>query len=792
MKIATSLLLLFFSILCTAQVKGIVENNKNPMPFSNVTLSNSNENFSTAAMTLEDGSFEIVVKNGTYKLKITAVGFAVFEKEIFVEEQLDLGSIQLIEEATNLGEVLIESKKKTVEQKMDRLVYNIENKVSNAGGDALTALKTAPGVNVQNNSISILGKGAARVMIDGRIIELSGEDLNNFLKSIASSTIKNIEIITNPSAKYEANGDGGLINILLKKAKKDSWKNTTALVYDQNKYGSTTVRNSFLYSKNKLRVSLSGNAKTGNSEEKETLAINYPDGLWNLKSDSKLKEDNISGRISVDYDSSDKTSFGFQYLGSASNPDRNPATTIDIFDAKNDLKSILTNIGFNDQKTSNSSLNAHFATKFDTIGRNLSVDLDYFRFDSKFDNRFIAKTFLPDMTFVDINQSAKNTSQQGIDNFSIKADFEQPLKFVDLSYGVKASFIKSDSDLKYFNTISGSPELDPLQSNQFYYKENNQAVYINGNKKFNARLQIQLGLRLENTQTEGFSQTINQKISNDYLKVFPKFYVSYQLNEDHNFNFNYGKRINRPGFSLLNPFRSYINSNSYSEGNPFLKPSFSDNFDFTFTYKEKFRTNVFLNYTSQGYGVIFTSDAATNTQIITRQNYYNEYYFGIGENYSGSIMKWWENESSFYLLGSKTNFTNKLQATPSNGVQVYFTTNNIFSLDQTTKIELDYSYSSSVKKGLYEVGMMSGVSIGFQKSILKKSLQLSLLANDIFNTSYLKNYKSRVNEIDQKYSENNSSRFVRLSVTYNFGNKKLNSRPHESGNEDEKRRALKK
>jgi len=113
-------------------------------------------------------------------------------------------------------------------------------------------------------------------------------------------------------------------------------------------------------------------------------------------------------------------------------------------------------------------------------------------------------------------------------------------------------------------------------------------------------------------------------------------------------------------------------------------------------------------------------------------------------------------------------------------------------LDQTTKIELDYSYSSSVKKGLYEVGMMSGVSIGFQKSILKKSLQLSLLANDIFNTSYLKNYKSRVNEIDQKYSENNSSRFVRLSVTYNFGNKKLNSRPHESGNEDEKRRALKK
>lgn len=792
MRIATLLLLLIFPLFCNAQLKGNVKNIESPIAFANVIISDADGNFIAGTTTLEDGSFELLIKNGNYKLKINSMGFEEFEKQVLIQGNLDLGTIQLMTSVTNLSEVFIESKKKTVEQTIDRLVYNIENKISNSGGDALTALKTAPGVLVQNNSINILGKGSSRVMIDGRIIELSGEDLNNFLKSIASADIKNIEIITNPSAKYDANGDGGLININLKKAKKDSWKNTTSLIYEQNKYGISTFRNSFSYSKNGLRFSASGNGKIGNSQEKETLDINYPNGLWQLKNESKLKENNISGRISADYDISEATTVGFQYLGNFSNPDRKSDTKIDIYDTNNSLESILKNDGFNDQNTKSNSFNAHFATKLDTLGKNLSVDVDYFTFDSKFDNNFVANTFLPDMTFVEVNQSAKNTSGQGIDNFSVKADFEQPLKSFNLSYGAKASFIKSKSNLQYFNTISGNPEFDASQSNQFHYKENNQSIYIDGNKKFSDKLQIQLGFRVENTQTNGFSETLSQETHNDYLKVFPKFYISYQLNDDQNLNFNYGKRINRPGFSLLNPFRSYINSNSYSEGNPFLKPSFSDNFDFTFSYKEKFRTNVFLNYTSQGYGVIFTSNASTNTQIITRQNYFDEYYYGIGENFSGEITKWWENESSLYLFGSKTNFTTDLNANPSNSIQVYFTTNNIFSLNETTKIEVDYSYSSSVKKGLYEIGYMSGLSIGMQKSFLKNSLQVSLLANDIFNTSYLKNYKSKVNGIDQNYSENNSSRFVRLSLTYNFGNKKLNFKQHESGNEEEKRRALKK
>lgn len=792
MKIAYLVILFLTPFLCFSQFKGIVKDSKIPVAFANVFLSTSEGKFITGAITNEDGSFEINLKRGNYQLKISAVGYNDYHKDILFEESLNIGEIQLLGTTTNLNEVVIKSKKKIIEQKIDRLVYNLESNIAISGGDALNALGTAPGVIVKNNSISILGKGLSKIMIDGRILELSGEELNSFLKSIAASDIKNIEIITNPSAKYDANGDGGLINLNLKKGVKNSWKNTTTLNYEQNKYAISTLRDNFIYSKNKIRFSLSGNGKKGNSKEKETLNIYYPNGLWDLNNISKIKEDNISGRIALDYDITEKTTIGFQYLGDRSNPDRNSNTSINIYNSSNSLESVLINNGLNNQQSTNNSLNGHLLTKLDSLNRKLTLDIDYFNFHSKSDNNFIAKTFLPNMTFVNINQSAKNTSNQNVENISIKADIEHPLKSFNLSYGFKASFVNSNSDVNYFNTITGNPELDPNQSNLFNYKENNQAIYVSGDKKINDKLNIQLGLRLEITQTTGFSTTLKQQSDYDYLKLFPTFYIAYKKNENHNFNFNYGKRINRPGFSLLNPFRSYINSNSYSEGNPFLKPSFSDNFDFTHSYKDKFRTNAFLNFTSEGYGVLFTSNPVTNTQIITRENYYKEYYYGIGENYESKINKWWECQSSLYFLGSQTDFTSTINAKPSNNIQLYFSINNTFSINETTKLQVDYFYSSPFKKGLYEIGYMAGLNIALQKSMYKKRLQLSILLNDIFNTSYLKDYKSIVNNINQVYSENNSSRFIRIGLTYNFGNKKINLEQHDSGNEEEKNRTTKK
>lgn len=708
---------------------------------------------------------------------------------LFIFLLLPLWSFSQNEKTTTLGEVSVTSSKKIMEQKTDRLVYHVENNITNVGGDALSVLATAPGVVVQNNSINLLGKGTTRVMLDGRMIELSGEELNNFLKSIAAGDIKNIEIITNPGAKYDAGGSGGLINIILKKGVRDAWKNTTTLSYDQNTYSFYTLRNSFYYSKKKVRFSFTENGRLGNSQETETLDIYYPNGLWQLKDNSKIKKDNLSGRLTFDYDLSDKTTIGLQYLNDNANPDMQSNTAINIYNTSNTVDSILLNKGINDKHSESQTYNVHLVSKLNS-NKKLSVDVDHFAFDSKFDKDFVASAYASDMTFQNITQSARNRSAQNIKNTSIKADMEHPLSFMDLSYGFKTSFTNSTSDVRYFNTITGTPEIDGNQSNGFAYRENNQAAYISGNKKWK-QWDMQLGFRLENTQTNGYSETLNQKTENNYLRLFPTLHVSYQKNENNNFNFSYGKRINKPGFGMLNPFRSYINSNSYSEGNPFLKPSFHDNFDFTHTFKEKLRTNIFFNATTDGYGVLFTSNPATNTQIISRGNYYKGYSYGLGENYTAEITNWWESENSAYLLGSKTNFTTNIHAAPVNGFQFYFSTSNTFSLGKGTKLQLDYMYNSPNKSGLYTTGYVSGLDIAIKQQFFKKKVQVTLLVNDAFNTAFLKDYTSVVNGIKQVYSENESSRFFRMSVTYTFGNNKINVKQRELGNEEEKKRASK-
>lgn len=793
MKKLHLLIFLVLPLFCLAQstlkLKGKIKSENAPLEWANVSISNSERKIIDGTTTKQDGSFEIHLKSGSYKIGIGLLGFTDYQKEILLEKDTDLGNIILKENETKLVEVVIQSKKKTIEQKTDRLVYNLENNVTNVGGDALSAINTAPGVVVQNNTINILGKGTSRVMIDGRIIELTGEELNNFLKSISASDIKNIEIISNPPAKYEAEGTGGLINIIMKKGTRDSWKNTTTASYDQNKYGIFTLRDNFFYNKNKLRLSASFNGKTGYKNIDEVSDVYFEDGLSNLNARTKVKNENLSGKLALDYDFSEKTTIGFQILNDRNNPDFQSNIVVNKYNRQNELQNYILNNSFADRESRNQTYNGHLITKLDSLNRKLSFDVDYFNYNSKFDREFLANNYLADGTFVDVNQSGRNVSNQDIDNLSFKADMEHSLQAMNLSYGAKISFTNSISDILYYNTITGNPVLDPSQSNRFKYTENNQAAYINADKKINEKWNFQLGLRLENTQTTGFSETLNQETINNYLKLFPTFYTSYKKNENNSFSLNYGKRINRPRFDLLNPFRIYISSNSYSEGNPFLKPSFSDNFEFAHSYKEILRTSVTVNLVTNGYGVLFTSNPEINTQIVTRDNYFKSLNYGIGETYSATFADWWQSENSLYFLGAKTEFIKDINATPTNSLQIDFSTNNTFILGKATKLQIDFSYSTPFKSGLYEIGYASSFDIGFKQDLFNKTMQIAFLANDIFNTSYLKDFTSVVNGVKQVYNNNESNRFVRLSVVYNFGNKKINVKERALGNQEERKRA---
>lgn len=790
MKRLTILTLLLLPTLLISQIniKGRIIDHSQSIAWANVVLTRLNGDIVTGGISDDDGNFNLQTDSGIYNLTISFMGYSNFVKEIKLTENLDLGTIVLKADNT-LDEIVITQKKKLIEQKPDRLVFNVENSVTAIGGDALDALSIAPGLSVQNNSISLLGRGESRVMINGRLLQLSAEDLSSYLSAIAASDIKKIEVITSPPAKYEAAGNGGLINIILKKGKLNSWKNSSSVISNINTYNFISLRNSFLYNKNKLSLSLNLNGTKGNSRNTEDFQVFYPSSNWDIDIDSKDGEDNLSAQMLLDYNISKKTTIGIQYLGNSKSPNMIDKSTSRIVNTSNTLDSLLINNGNNQSKVNSHLINLHSNSKLDSLGTNVSFDLDYFSYDSDQDRGFITNSFLPSREFQGINAAANTFSNQKIENYSIKTDIEQPLEFVNLSYGIKLSTIKNNSDIRFFNTISGNPVLDTNISNTFKYEENIQAFYVNGSKKINEKWDIQLGLRFENTKTKGVSVQLNETNTNSYSKLFPSFYASYNKDENNSFSLSYGKRVERPRFRDLNPFRSVISSNTFSVGNPFLRPSFIDNFDFKYTYKNNFTTNAFLNIRDDGSSIIFTSDVETSTQIATRANFFKQYNFGITQSLLFNKISWLESQNSVTLLGSKTNFTENIGATPQNGFMINANSSNKINLNKTTKLQLDAYYSSPFKTGLFSVGEMHSIDLGINKQFLNKQLQVAVLVKDIFNRSSLNNFESTVNSVKQVYAQNDNNRFIRLSASYSFGNKKVNEKLRNFGNGEEIRRS---
>ena len=790
MKHLLFLLAFLFSTIITAQtITGKVIDKTASIPFANIIVTDSNQKIITGTTTDDNGLFNVKVKAGTYKITISFIGYKNHTSEIVVTKNINLGVILIEESGEILDEVVIKVAKRIIERKIDRLVFNVEKSIAATGGNGFDVLKIAPGVQIQNGVIEILGKGASRIMINGRISPLQGDDLISFLSGLNANDIKKVEIITNPPANYEASGNGGLINIIMKSGIQDSWRNATTVVYSQNKYNFTTLTNNFFYNKNKISFSANLSGSKGHFENIENLKIMYPTNFWDIDVRSKMGRDQFSGRFLIDYKLSDKTTFGFQYLGNNNAPKDIGKTISSIFDINSDLEKKLINKGTNKNDAKNHTANFHLITQLDSLGKSISFDIDYFTFNSVRERDFITESFLGNGVFEGVNSAAINNSTQKTKNFSSKVDVVLPLKKINLSFGAKASFTNSNSNVLYYNTISGMPILDSNRSNKFNYKENNLAAYISGNTNLNENLQMQFGLRVENSKTEGFSDSINQKNTNQYTKLFPTMYFSYTRNENNSFGFSYGRRINRPDFKHLNPFRFYINDRSYSVGNPFLKPTFSDNFEFSHSYKRRFNTSVFLNKITSGYGTVFTSDVANQTQIITRENYYKQYIYGVSENFSFTKFSWWQSQNGINLIGYNTKFIKDFGSKPKNGMRLYLTSNNTFLLSEKTKLQVNSWYGSKHSSGLFSVGEMYNLSFGLQHHFAKSNLKMSLLFNDVLNTASLNNYVSTVNGIEQTYKQNESSRNFRISLSYDFGNKKVNVKKRSFGNDDEQRRS---
>ncbi|MDQ6531234.1 TonB-dependent receptor domain-containing protein [Flavobacterium sp. LHD-85] len=793
MKIVFVLLMLL-SLNLSAQIKitgKIITSAEDPIEFAQAVLIAKDSTVIKNEFTNEKGIFELEINEGWYRLEIRKERKILFSKNIELNADLNMGIIT-IDHVNQLEEVSIEAKRKLFERKVDRLIFNVENSINASGGDALDALKVTPGVRIQNEKISIVGKNNLAIMIDDKIIEIPQEDLVNFLKSIPSESIKSIEVITTPPAKYEAAGNSGMVNIRLKKIKKDSWNALMGITYLQRKYDDGAFLGNLNYNKNKVGVSSIINYKNGTTYVEQNSNVYFPDGLWRTSNPFKSQYNRINGRVNVNYIISPKWVSGVQFLIN----DNIAKASINSYTSVNDFMtdqtiSYLKSDRQTVQKPNIKSLNFYNEFKLDTLGKKIELNLDFFNYNNK-DSRIYNGISVIEIPTPPSEKyfSGINNNNQNIDNLSGKIDVEFPFEFMKLNFGGKISNSRSNNNIFFFNSGVVNQPISELSLSQskFEYTENVEAIYVSGNIKINKKWELQLGLRSEAIQTKAFSENLNQLAKNNYFKLFPTTFLSYVPNENSIFSFSYSKRIERPRFNELNPNVFYINPFQTIEGNPFLQPAFIDNIELTYTYK-KFESKFYYSIEDNLFYQIPITDPNANNIKYTNENFIDTQRYGISENYVYDRYKRWTSSINFDINYSISKSSLTITNREQKGVNSRISLNNDFSLNpsETLLFNMNYWYNFPSVDGIEKNRAISSLSSTLQYLLLKKDLKLSLKINDLFKTEVIQS-NSTVNGIYQEARYYLDCRGVQLSVNYKFGNKTVKEQQRQMGNEEEKRR----
>lgn len=769
-------------------IKGKTVQHGNPVQNIEVVLYSPNSDALKSVLTDENGVFSIYTPEGDYIIELRQLGTVFLREAVKVNKDINFGEVE-INTTQQLKEVVISGKKQILEQKTDRLVFNVENSVMASSGSVLDALKATPSLIIDNDKISVIGKGTIRVMIDDRLVPMSGGELQQFLSSLSASDLKSIEVITTPPAKYDAEGKGGLVNIVLKKKLSDSWSDQLRLSYEQATYALLNIGNSFNFKQGKWNIQTSLNSTIGKNGGRVTSQQYYPTEYWYEPKNVRYKKNKIIGRLGIDYQLTNKASVGGIYSGYYIKDKRDDWGITSI--SNNNLLGSMKNKGVEDQNNTFHAINLHYIQEIDTMGRKLTVEGDYFTYNTDSDKDFSSFR----VGNISNSYHTQNLTDRAVDNYSFRIDMEHPFQWAKLSYGAKYAYTKTFNSLKYYNLLTIPPTYLTNASNDFNYRETIQAVYINVEKALSKRWQVQVGLRLERTLTEGTQQTIGQHNKRDYTQLFPTLYFNYIANENNVFNLGYNRRLNRPTFWELNPFRMYINAYSSEEGNPDLLPEISNSIALKYIHKENFISELFFTLDEDGSGQYGRTDLSTQEQRTLRGNFYNNYIYGCKQTFLWDITPWWSTTCELTLYTNEGKYTNGFDsytvgADFVKGWNFQFYTQHLFTLnkEKTLQAELTMRCNSPQNELNYKTNAYSSVNIGIKTLLLNKKLLFTLRVRDVFDNAapYKTSYSGDVKQI---YHVNFDSRNLQIGMGYNFGNNKVRVKKRDFGNEEEQDRS---
>jgi len=767
-------------------IRGVVrdKSNQSVIEFATVSLFKTNDStLVTGGITSSTGAFEIAkVPAGNFYVKVDFIGFEPkFFNDINVTNEkleLDLGEINLASFSKNMSQFEFVDEKELVETKIDKKVYNVSKDISAQGGTGLDVLKNMPSVEVdEQDKISLRGDKGVQVLIDGRPTAISASDL---LKQIPSSSIEKIEVITNPSAKYNPEGMSGIINVIMKKEKASGFNGNINLGYRYNGYSGYNGSLNFNYRKNKINITSNIGTYQGVWQSKAKEDRNYiNDTTYTQQMLSHNLGDNINlwYTLGLDYYINKKNTVYIQTNGWGWNGDNESIRRYNYFDASDNILSFSNRNSNSDNSYSGLGLTSGWQTQFDTEEHTLDLEVNLYRNNNtgSIENEQI-------FYFTNQKNQFQNTNQNGKgDQYDVKLDYELPITdSLTLEAGLRATINDENSD--FFSASANSIALlkpDTNLNNVFDYQQQVYAAYAIVGKQFK-KLGIKLGSRIEQTLVNTKLINTNEKNNQDYLSFFPSLHLSYKANEKNEMLLSYSRRINRPESWDVNPFSSYEDPYDLFKGNPKLKPEFIDVYELSylrFWDKFNFNSSVYFRQVNDKHQYVTTLTNG-NIYLSTQQNLSKTQITGGEITLSYNPKKWWKMNGGFNLWSSNLNGATGSFNKNTYGWSTNFSSNFILPKQWSANTQIRYSGKQRAIQGINKDNY--NVSVSVSKKFLKEKARLTLRFDDIFQTQ---RWAFESNNLNNSYytSESRwSSTSVNLSFSYSFGKMNYDSQKRQS------------
>jgi len=805
MKYSLGLLLLMLFVICPglmAQQKSVLIQGKvvsdAQVSFSTVALLRARDS-SEVTRTVTDslGQFELKVNTGdACLLAVSHVGFLTGYSPVFSADTVKEGvlhfSIPLRQNATQLKEVKV-TKTPVIERKLDRIVVHVDNNIVASGESVIELLRTLPGIVVDGaGNISIKGKSDIRVMIDGRETYMKDEQLKNLLANMPANNVQKIEIFSNPPAKYAAEGAGGMINLISKTRETPGVSGNIYSSYSQGIYGRATSGGLVNFKKKRLLLTGSYDLVhgTGFFDDDETRKfLSYSPAItFHQMTHRPATSTNHYYKAGVDWSMAKNQNIAVTFDGTASETSKPYDATLQIYHDPHAIDSSFFINNLTKTHYTNTNLNADYTFRLDTLGQMLTANYSHLQFNTNTTNSYHSLFFNSNGDNPRLPQRDTSYDKEDIRVDAYKLDYKRNLPGkVLLETGLKYSSSVTDNDIAFYTFQNGAYKTDTNRTNHFIYSENIAAAYISARRDFK-KLDVQLGLRYEDTRAKLNLATDTLVIHRKLHNLFPTLFLEYRINDNHKLNYTSGRRIKRPDYASLNPFAFYYDPFSYTTGNPYLLPQYTFNNELTYTYKNENNLSLGYSATTNLLNQITVQNDTTKTVIYKNVNINSGRSLYLEVYVPWKIASWWITNTDVNVTYTSVKGNADYGVFSNKRTEVSISNNHNFTFAKLYTAQVNFLYYGPSVYGVTVFKGRERISLGLKRSFFKKSLTATLRVNDLFYTDKVRTTTTTLNQ-DIALRTVRDTRRVGITLTYNFkSGAKFNERKVQFGGQDEKNR----